>query len=218
VKQIMSVTRGGVLRRPLAVLVVAAGFTVAGCANNAGNASGTSPNAPAPPVVSSAPPAQPQPSMLSWTRSVCQALDPAFTQLGKPPQPDPGNAVATRQAFITYLDTSANAAQQAINRLSSIGAPPVDNGAQILDQVRGQLTQLRDNLKNAATQLKTANTNDAAAFGQAFGAASNVIGLLGTLSSQPQIRDAINQAPECQTLPGINAATAPKAPTSQPPS
>lgn len=214
VKQMMNVTRGVALRRPITVLVIAAGFTVAGCANPAGTAPGESPAVPSPPVASSAPPAESQSSTLSWARSMCQALGPTFSQLGKPPQPDPSNPITTRLAFITYLNDSANTAQQAIDRLSSIGAPPVENGQQILDQVRVQLTQLRDNLKQAVTRLEAADSNDMAAFGQAFAAAGNVIGLVGTLESESQLRAAINQTPECQTLPGVS----PTAQTNQPPS
>jgi hypothetical protein len=209
-KQIMNVSRGGALRRPIAVLVVAAGFTVAGCATTPSNA----PTAPSPPMASSAPPAGPQSSTISWAKSMCQALAPTFTQLGKPPQPDPDNPTATRLAFINYLRDSATAAQQAIDRLSSIGVPPVENGQRILDQVRLQLTQLRDNLRDTVTQLQAADSNDMAAFGRAFGVAGNVIGLLGTLENQSQLRAAIEQTPECQALPGVGSTNG----TNQPPS
>jgi hypothetical protein len=143
---------------------------------------------------------------------MCQALSSTFSQLGKPPQPNPSDPAATRLAFITYLRDSATTAQQAIDRVSSIGAPPVQNGQRILDQVRVQLTQLRDNLREAVTQLEAADTNDMTAFGQAFAAAGNVIGLLGTLETEPQLRAAIEQTPECQALPGVSATEGPNAP------
>lgn len=73
---------------------------------------------------------------LNWARSMCEGLHPAFDQLGRLPQPDANNSAARRQAFSAYLENAGNAAQQTIDRLSSIGAPPVENGQQILDQVR----------------------------------------------------------------------------------
>lgn len=195
-------TQGKALRRPLAVVVIAAGLTLAGCANNPTNAPGASSTAPSAPVQSTTPAAQPQAATVNWARSVCQALGPALGQLGSPPQPDLNNTTATRQAYITYLTNARNVTQQAIDRLPPIGPPPVQNGQQILGQVNNQLSQLRDNLNEALTQLNQANPNDSAAMAQAFSAASHVVGLRNTLTADPQLRAAIDQTPECQNLPG----------------
>ena len=195
-------TQGKVLRRPLAVVVIAAGLTLAGCANTPTNAPGASSTAPSAPVQSSTPAAQPQAATVNWTRSVCQALGPALGQLGSPPQPDLNNPTATRQAYISYFTNARNVTQQAIDRLPSIGPPPVQNGQQILGQVTNQLTQLRDNLNEALTQLNQANPNDTGAMAQAFTAASHVVGLRNTLTADPQLRAALDQTQECQSLPG----------------
>lgn len=208
-KHARNAARGVALRRPLAVLVVAAGL-VAGCANNSSTAPGGPAVPPSAPVRSPAPPAQPQAATLNWTRSLCQALRPTFNQLGTPPQPNSSDLAATRQSFVTYLSNARDAAQQAIDRLSSLGPPPVDNGPRVLNQLRTQLVALRDNLNDAVTQLNQANPNDSSAIGRAFGAAGNVVGLLGTLTMDSQLRDAINQTPECQQLStgnGANSAT-----------
>ncbi|MFY9807920.1 MAG: hypothetical protein WAK86_11730, partial [Pseudonocardiaceae bacterium] len=177
-------------------------LTLAGCTNNPANTPGAQSTAPPPPVTSSTPQAAPQAATVTWARSLCQALQPAFSQLGAPPQPDANNPDATRQTFVNYLTNARNATQQALDRLSSIGPPPVPNGLQLLAQMRTQLTALRDNLNDAVTQLNQANPNDSGAVGRAFGAASNVVGLLGTLTTDPQLRAAINQTPECQSLSG----------------
>jgi hypothetical protein len=176
------------LRRLLAAVVIAAGLASAGCANNSSNA----PGAPSPsnPVVTAA----------TWARSMCLALHPAFSQLGTPPQSDVDNPAATRQALVAYLNNAGNATQQTIDRFSSIGAPPVANGQQILDRIRNQLIQMRTNLTDAAAQLGAADPNDSAAIGQAFGAAGNVIRLIGVLATDPELRAAIDQTPECQSL------------------
>jgi hypothetical protein len=209
-------TRGAVLRRPLAVVVVAAGFALAGCANNPTNAPGASSTAPSPPVMSSTPPAQPQAAAVTWATSMCQALRPALGQLGSPPQPDLNNMAATRQAYITYLGNARNATQQATDRLSSLGPPPVANGPQILGQITTQLNQLRDSLNDALTQLNQANPNDSAAMAQAFAAVSHVAGLFNTLTADPQLRAAIDQAPECQNLSSVNGTSSTTSPTESP--
>ena len=197
-KQTTKAARGAALRRPLVVFIAAAGLAAAGCAN----ASDTPP-----PVASPAPQAGPQPTTLDWARSMCQTLDPAFDRLGAPPQPDLGNLAATRQAYIDYLSNARNATQQAIDQLPSVGAPPVDNGQQVFDNMRNQLGQLRKDLDDAVAQLNRADPNDAGSIALAFGAAGNVLGalgnrtqVLGDLAIDPQLRTAINQTPECQNV------------------
>ena len=222
-KQTTNATWSAAWRHQLAVLVTAAGLTVAGCADNPPSAPAPAPSPPAAATTLPADPAQPQQATLSWARSTCQTLQPAFNQLGTPPQPDLGNLNATRQAYIDYLTKARNATQQAIDRLPSIGAPPVDNGQQGLDTVRTQLTQLREDLNDALVRLGQANPNDVGATGLAIGAASNVLGALGnrvqvlsTLAIDPQLRAALEQTPECRNLFGASATTAPNPPTTSP--
>ncbi len=198
-KQTTKAARNAALRRPLAVLIAAAGLAVTGCTNASAPSS--------PPVASPAPQSGPQPATLDWARSMCQTLDPAFDQLGAPPQPDLGNLAATRQSYIDYLGTARDAAQQAIDQLPSVGAPPVDNGQQVLDNMRNQLSQLRKDLDDAVAQLNRADPNDAGSIALAFGAAGNVLGalgnrtqVLGDLAIDPQLRAAINQTQECQNV------------------
>lgn len=214
-------TMHAVLGRRLAVVVAAAGLVVAGCANNA-----NAPEASNPPAVTN--PASPdtvQPATLQWARSACQALSPVFGELGAPPQPDMNNLTATRQAYITYLGNARNAAQQAIDRLSAVGAPPVDNGPQIVDQTRNQLSELRKDLDDALAQLNRADPHDAGAIGLAAGAAGNMMGALGnrvqvlaTLDTDSQLRAAIHQTPECQNLTINPTGTTQPTASSSPPS
>jgi len=205
----MNISPGKGLRSPLAVAVLAAGLMVAGCGSNASNAPATSPAPPSGPAVTSVPPAQAPPAARAWTTSVCQTVTSTLVQLGAPPEANTNNPTATRQAYADYLNRASNAVQQAMERLASIGAPPVANGQQISDQLRTQLTQLRNNLNDATTQLKAANPNDAAAIGPVFGAAGNVVSLLGTFisNSSSELRAAIDQTPECHNMPGMGAST-----------
>ena len=198
----MNVPCGVALRRPVAVLVAAIGLTMAACADDTSTAASTASPTPSPPVMSSTLPAPSRPTIRSWATSMCQALGFAFFQLGAPPEPDFADPAATRQAFGIYLGNAANATQQAIDLLSSVGAPPVDDGQRILEHMRTRLTQLRGNLNAMATQLKAANADDVGAIAQAFGAIGNVVGLFGTLTNDPQLRAAIDQTPECHIPSG----------------
>jgi len=194
------------LRPRLAVVMVGAALVVAACASN-DTTPGRASAQPSPPAANSPSPATPQPATLQWVDSTCQALRPAFDQLGVPPQLDVNNLTATRQAYLTYLSNARNATQQTIERLTLVGIPPVANGRQILNQMRNQLTQLRNDLDDALAQLNRADPNDAGAVGLAVGAAGNVMGALGNrvqvlaaLAHDPQLRAAINQTSECQNL------------------
>lgn len=194
------------LRCRLAVVMVGAALAVAGCASNEATPGAASAR-PSPPVANPPSPTTPQPATLQWVDSTCQALRPAFDQLGPPPQLDVNNLTATRQAYLTYLSNARNATQQTIERLTLVGVPPVANGQQILDQTRSQLTQLHNDLDDALAQLNRADPHDAGAVGLAIGAAGNVMGAVGNrvqvlaaLAHDPQLRAAINQTPECQNL------------------
>lgn len=193
----MNVSSGVALRRRLAVVVVAAGLAVAGCGGTARNAPGT-PASPS--VVSSPPPTRAPATPSSWAKSMCQALGLAFIQLGTPPEPDFDNPAATRQAYIDFLGRAANVTQQAIDQLSFLGPPPVPNGQQIFDRVRTHLTQLHNNFDDAVTQLKVAKPDALAGIGPTLGAAGNAIGLIGVLTSDPQLHAAFDQTPECRSL------------------
>jgi hypothetical protein len=156
--------------------------------------------------------------------STCQALRPAFDQLGPPPQLNVNNLTATRQAYLTYLGNARNATQQTIERLTLVGVPPVANGQQILDQTRSQLTQLRNDLDDALAQLNRTDPHDAGAVGLAIGAAGNVMGAVGNrvqvlaaLAHDPQLRAAINQTPECQNLIWPTPTSQPTTSSPQPP-
>lgn len=205
--------RGEARRRPLVVLAVAAGLAAAGCANNPTTAPSAPSTTPSPPVLSSTPPAEPQAATVTWVKSLCQALRPALSQLGVLPQTDLADPAAARQAYLTYLGKARDVTQQAIDRLPSIGPPPVENGQQILDQIREHLTRLRDNLDDAVTQLNQANPDNSAAIGQAFSAVGNVVGLFGSLASDPQLRAAVDQEPECQGVSGANQTSSANQPS-----
>lgn len=193
----MNVSSGVALRRRLAVVVVAAGLAVAGCTSTARNGPGT-PASPS--VVSSPSPTRAPATPGSWAKSMCQALGLAFIQLGTPPEPDFDNPAATRQAYIDFLGRAANVTQQAIDQLAFLGPPPVPNGEQVFDRVRTHLTQLHNNFDDAVTQLKAAKPDALAGIGPTLGAAGNAIGLIGVLTSDPQLRAAFDQAPECRSL------------------
>ena len=222
-KDTRDVAPRALVRGTFAAFVAAAGFAFAGCAEDVEPAAPPPPPA-APPVEPTAPPSppaapavEPTPMVLGWTGTLCQALDPIF---GPPPEVNLTNPAAARQAYRTYLGDAQTATERALGRLQSLGAPPVEDGQQVLDNLRAQLTDLRTDLADARSRLDQADPNDVAAVGNAVVAAGNVVGslghmgqVLGILEANPQLDAAAEQAPACEDLAESNRPTG-SAPTS----
>lgn len=188
-------------RGRLAVAVIAAALPLIGC--------GASPT-PAPATPTTAATVTPAEGTVAWTDSVCGALVPVAESLTNPPAVDPTAPGASRDAFLAYLAKAQGATDTALQDVSAAGAAPVDNGQQVADDVRGQLTQLRDDLGDAQTQLEQADPNDATALGRSALAVGNVIGAVGNsaqalnaLTGNPQLNAAAEQAASCQRLRAV---------------
>jgi hypothetical protein len=193
------------LHRPglCAHLTVAAATALAltGCATS------PPPAAPATPAATPTATVTPDTQTVAWTDSVCRALVPVAQSLLNPPEVNVTAPAATRNAYLSYLAKSEAATDGAIKDVTAAGRAPVDNGQQIADNVRDQLTDLRNDLGQARTHLEQADPNDAVGIGRSVIAAGNVVGAVGNsaqalraLNSNPQLDAAFNQAKSCQQL------------------
>lgn len=191
-------------RAHLAVAATATALALAGCAAN--------PPAAAPAGPAATPPAAAEPAAqtVAWTDSVCGALVPVAESLLNPPEFDVTTPAATREAYVSYLARSEAAADAAVQGVAAAGPAPVDNGQQVADTVRGQLTDLRNDLGEARTRLEQGDPNDAVGIGRSVLAAGNVVGAVGNsaqalsaLDGNPQLDAAFDQAQSCQRLRSI---------------
>jgi hypothetical protein len=162
------------------------------------------PNAAPPPNRPGAPPA---PQTLAWTQNVCSSIGPVLNLLGTPPRPNANDAVASKQAYTTYLTQARDAADRALAALSNVGPPLVPNGQRVNRGVHTNLMQLRDELAQAQAQIADLDPNNAASAAQAFSAAGHVASALGSqarvitaLAANPQLQAAVGQTPQCQQL------------------
>jgi hypothetical protein len=186
----------------LAALAAAAGLAVAGCAE------ADVPTAPGPGPQPA--PTAPDEATVAWTDSVCSALVPVVDALRTPPPVDFTDAAATREAYLSYIDSALQRAEQAVHEVDAAGPPPVEGGDELVQDVRNQVTDLRADLAEARQQVEAADPNDLAAIGQAVAAAGNVLGSLGNsahaagvLSADPRLRPAFEQAESCERLATI---------------
>jgi hypothetical protein len=188
--------------RAIAALATTAGLVVTGCAEQA---------------VPTAPQAEPQPApttageaTIAWTDSVCSALVPVVDALRTPPPVDFTDAAATREAYLSYIDEALRRAEQAVQDVEDAGPPPVAGGDELAQDVRDQVTDLRDDLAEARQQVDAADPNDPAAIGQAVAVAGDVLGSLGNsahaagvIAADPRLRPAFEQAESCDQLASI---------------
>lgn len=178
-----------------AAIAFATGLVLAGCAAAAAP--------PTPP-----PAAGPTPSTaLDWAGTTCSRLQPIVDQITPPPAIDLADVTSTRQAYLTYLDTTGGLTDQAVHELDAAGPPPVSNGERIAAQLRGQLTQMRTDLDQAHRRLQQADPGNVISLGPAIASATDVIGSIGssakalaTVKDDPELGPAIAQAPACASL------------------
>lgn len=195
-------------RRPgvvLAALTAAAGLALAGCAADEVPAT----PAPAPDAAPApGPPDQPvDAATIAWTGTVCGAIAPAVETLRTPPPIDFTNAAATREAYLNYIDATRQEAEQAVQQIQDAGAPPVEGGDELANEVRTQVEDLTEDLTEARAQLERTDPSDVGAVGQAVAAVGNLIGSVGNSAQaigevrvDPRLDPAFEQAPECQQL------------------
>ena len=102
------------------------------------------------------------------------------------------------------------ATDQALDGIATAGPAPVDNGEQVTEEVRSDVTELRDDLADARTRLEQADAENPAAIGSSVVAAGNIVGAiaksaqaLSALDGNPRIDVAFDQAQSCQQLPTV---------------
>jgi hypothetical protein len=140
-------------------------------------------------------------------------LLPVVSTVKAPPTPNLGDQAGTRQAFSAYLGHAAQDADQALQKITAAGSPPVQGGDRLAGQLQGRIGQLSAELAQAKARVEQAAPNDAAALAAAVAAAADVLGslgdttqVLGDTSNDPGLRSAFDQAPSCMQLRAAGGA------------
>jgi hypothetical protein len=190
---------------PLVALAAAAGLALAGCATDAPVAADAPGPAPAPAGEGTDGTAGPE--AVAWTGSVCEALVPVAQTLRTPPEIDVTAPQTAQQAYRDYLLQARTQAEQAQQQLSTLGAPPVEDGEELVQDVQEQVADLREDVTEALGRVEAADPNNPLAIGEAVVAGGNVLGAVGNnvqavgaLTDEPELRNAFEQAPACAEL------------------
>jgi hypothetical protein len=200
-----------------AALALAAVLFVAAC--GADEVAAPPPPAPASaPVPDTAAPGATAPAVdeatVAWTGRVCEAVTPVVDTLSTPPPVRFTDPAATRDAYLAYIDSSLQQAEQAAQAVNAAGTPPVEGGDTLAANLREQVEVLKQDLAEARAQLEAVDPDSAAELGAAIAAVGNVLGSLGNtaqavgeVSADPRLRAAFEQAPACDQLRTIGAAS-----------
>ncbi|MHA6626364.1 hypothetical protein ACU61A_13095 [Pseudonocardia sichuanensis] len=202
--------RPGRRRAVVAALAATAALALAGCAADEVPAPAPpAAPAPAPPQPDAADP-PPDEATIAWTGTVCSAVAPVVETLRTPPPVDFTNAAATREAYLAYIDATLQDAEQAVRQVRDAGAPPVEGGDELTQEVRTQVEDLTEDLTEARVQLERADPDDVGAIGHAVATVGNLMGSLGNsvqaigeIRTDPRLDAAFEQAPECRQLTTI---------------
>lgn len=194
-------------RLRLAVPALAAGLLLGGC-GTAAVPTDPPTSAPAATGPTSTDPAQGQKATaVEWAGGLCNGLQPIVDRIGPPPAPDFGDVAGTRQAYLSYFDTTGQQADQALQQLDSAGPPPVTNGDRIAAQARDRLTAMRTDIDQARLQLQRADPSNLISLVPAVASATDVVGslatsaqALGAIREDPELGPALAQAPSCERL------------------
>jgi hypothetical protein len=181
--------------RGFAAVLAAAALAATACANGEE------------PVAAQPDPAIPTDEAVAWADSACGALVPVVESVQALPPVELSDPATTQQAYLDYLDAAHERAGAALQAVNEAGPPPVPGGEELVRDVRDQLGDLQDDLRDARSRLEAAAPGDVAGVGEAIVAAGNVIGSLGNtahavaaISGDPQLRPAFEQAQACNQL------------------
>lgn len=93
------------------------------------------------------------------------------------------------------------------------GPAPVEGGNELAQDVRDQLTDLREDVADARAHVERTDPNDAATVGQAVAAGGNVVTSLGNsaqaisaISGDDRVRPAFEQAESCERFRTMGGA------------
>jgi hypothetical protein len=145
---------------------------------------------------------------VAWSNDVCGALLP-FVEGVANAQPDlnPSDPTAAVTGLQNFLDAAVTGAQASLTDLEDTPPSPVEGGDEFVTNLRSALTQFRDGLEMARSELEGVDPANPQSVAAALPAAltalqglENVPNPAAGLESNPELQAAGEEAPNCQTI------------------
>ncbi|MGW4826642.1 hypothetical protein ACWEOG_03600 [Amycolatopsis japonica] len=136
-----------------------------------------------------------------WADRVCQAVRAETAPIRTLPSISSPDTQQIKQALGKYADNLHHVFGKVSGRLGEIGAPPVANGPQILNDATTSLRATQQEISAIKTRIDQAPTDQHAVFQETMGKASSDLGNLNepmkNLGTDGQLKAAFTQAPSC---------------------
>jgi type IV pilus biogenesis protein CpaD/CtpE len=186
-----------VLRVPLAVLVVAAAVTAAGCGGGDSSASGTAPD--------------------DYAASVCGAvqdwqndLQASISSMGSDLSTS-SSAADVKTKLVEFMDSATTATHKMLTKVKAAGPPAIDNGEELQSDLESGLAKAEKAFAQARDKAKSLPANDRAAFQRQAAALATTLnqqgtaigttfkGLEGKYNSK-ELNEAFDKQPACKNV------------------
>lgn len=147
-----------------------------------------------------------------WADRVCASLQPLAALKDESPHFDANNPAATRDSMAQYFADAADRSGQSLKGLSLAGPSPIAGGDDVANKLRAALQRRQAAYGDARDKVERINPNDPVGIGtqlpgvmRDLANASNDTGL-DTFGNNPELNDAVKQAPGCKL---VGSATRP---------
>jgi hypothetical protein len=153
-----------------------------------------------------------------YAAGVCSAINGWLTtvQNGATAVGTPKNPTEGKAAILKYLSGVVDSTQTMIDKVDAVGAPAIDNGAEIQATVLSALNKVKDVFSQAETKAESLSTTNQAEFqattaqiGASLQAASPDIQTSLSSISSSGLDQAFSNDPECQKLAQITSSPPP---------
>ncbi|GAA2796796.1 hypothetical protein [Saccharopolyspora taberi] len=204
------------IRSTSVAALAAVPLALAGCAQGGGPAT-----QPAPPPAPQA--AAPSPEGIAWVGRMCGEVARFSEAQQKLPGVDKSNTARYKQSVQDQIGASAQAADDTVRGLQSMGPSPVSGADQVSDSFEQGFVQVRDILRTAQDKAAQADPTDRQRFQEGMNAVQqeldkgkqlNLDAALAKLGDNQELNDAAQQAPECKAF---TQPQQPPQPQQQPP-
>ena len=149
---------------------------------------------------------------VAWADRVCASLQPLAALKDESPHFDANNPAATRDSMARYFADAADRSGQSLKGLSLAGPSPIAGGDDVANKLRAALQRRQAAYGDARDKVERIDPNDPVGIGtqlpgimRNLANASNDTGL-DSFGNNPELNDAVKQAPGCKLVGAADRA------------
>lgn len=148
---------------------------------------------------------------VAWADKVCSSFEGEIAVLSQSPDIDPNDPLKAKENLLSYLTNFSVALDRMSVGVRDAGAPPVADGAQVVDKVTKAIQDAKKSVDDAKSNLEKTNVDNPTEFQDAYlkvgddmAKMSQVDDLTKDLKSGKELTDAFDKAAACKRLEGAS--------------